>query len=36
MSNTAITYTAVEDGLLVNVDGASILKLEGSYTEAQV
>ena len=36
MSNTAITHTAVKDGLLVNVDGASVLKLEGSYTEAQV
>lgn len=36
MSNTTITYTPVENGLLVNVGGASVLKLEGSYTEAQV
>ena len=36
MSNTAITNTPVENGLLVNVGGASVLKLEGSYTEAQV
>jgi len=36
MSNTTITYTFVENGLLVNVGGVSVLKLEGSYTEAQV
>ena len=36
MSNTTITYTPVENGLLVNVCGASVQKLEGSYTEAQV
>ena len=36
MSNTTITYTPVENGFLVNVGGASVLKLEGSYTEAQV
>ena len=36
MSNTTITYTSVENGLLVNVGGVSVLKLEGSYTEAQV
>ena len=31
MSNTTITYTSVENGLLVNVGGVSVLKLEGSY-----
>ena len=36
MSNTTISCTPVENGLLVNVGGASVLKLEGSYTEAQV
>ena len=36
MSNTTITYTPVENGFLVNVGGAAVLKLEGSYTEAQV
>ena len=36
MSNTTITYTPVENGLLVNVGGVSFLKLEGSYTEPQV
>ena len=36
MSNTTITYTPVKNGLLVNVGGASVLKLEGSYSEAQV
>jgi len=36
MSNTTITYTPVENGLLVNVGGALVLKLEGSSTEAQV
>lgn len=36
MSNTTITYTSVENGLLVNVGGVSVLKLEGSHTEAQV
>ena len=36
MSNTTITYTSVENGLLVNVGGVSVLKLEGTYTEAQV
>ncbi|MEK9706041.1 MAG: hypothetical protein VW233_08660 [Paracoccaceae bacterium] len=35
MSNTT-TYTSVENGLLVNVGGVSVLKLEGSYTEVQV
>ena len=34
MSNTTITYTSVENELLVNVGGVSVLKLEGSYTEA--
>lgn len=36
MSNTATTYAQVEGGLLVNVGGVPVLKLEGSYTEAQV
>ena len=36
MSNTTITYTPVENGLLVNFGGASVLKLEGNYSEAQV
>lgn len=36
MSNTTITYTSVENGLLVNVGGVSVLKLESSYTEVQV
>ena len=36
MSNTTITYTSVENELLVNVGGASVLKLEDSYSEAQV
>jgi len=36
MSNMTITYTPVENGLLVNVGGASVLKLEESYSEAQV
>jgi len=36
MSNTAITYYAVENGLLVNVGGVAVLKLVGSYTEAKV
>ena len=36
MCNTTITYTPVENGLLVKVGGASVLKLESSYTEAQV
>ncbi|MFZ8879304.1 MAG: hypothetical protein ACO3RM_05245 [Paracoccaceae bacterium] len=36
MSNTATTYTAVENGLLVNVGGVAVLKLAGSYTEAKV
>ena len=36
MSNTAITYTAVENGLLVNEGGVAVLKLVGSYTEAKV
>jgi len=36
MSNTAITYYAVENGLLVNVGGVAVLKLAGSYTEAKV
>jgi hypothetical protein len=36
MSNTTITYTPVENGLLVNVGGASVLKLEGNHSEAQV
>ena len=30
MSNTTITYTSVENGLLVNVGGVSVLKLEGA------
>jgi Ca2+-binding RTX toxin-like protein len=36
MSNTATTYAQVEGGLLVNVGGVPVLKLEGSYTEVQV
>ena len=36
MSNTTITYTPVENGLLANVGGASVVKLEGNYSEAQV
>jgi hypothetical protein len=35
MSNTTISYTSVENGLLVNVGAVSVLNLEDSYTEAQ-
>ena len=34
MSNTTITCTSVENGLLVNVGSVSVLRLEDSYTEA--
>ena len=35
MSNTTISYTSVENGLLVNVGAVSVLNPEDSYTEAQ-
>ena len=35
MSNTTISYTSVENGLLVNVGAVSVLNLEDSYTKAQ-